>query len=83
MPRLPKMARENCCEIGVALGRDDTQRVANRPKHEPCDPLLEAQPQGRRDGAVDDRERARRSTQEDGFREGSMDRRLEPLEMMR
>ena len=83
MPPLAQVAGKHGREIGIALCRDDTQSVTNRPQHQAGNPLLEPKTEGRRDGAVDDRECARRSAQKDRLGERAVDRRLEPFEMMR
>src|SRR5262249_37835812 len=60
-----------------ALRGPDGGHVTERPQHEPGEPQAKPQPDGRRDGAVEDRDRARRPGEEDRFRQSPVHRRFE------
>src|SRR3546814_6872023 len=76
------MAGEHGGEVWIALGGEYRQRVPDDPQHQAGDPLLQAEPHGRRHGAVDDGDGARRAAEQDRLGQRPVQRRLEPLDMV-
>src|SRR3546814_1824785 len=77
-----KVADEHGGEVGIARGGEHRQRVTDDPQHQAGDPLLQAEPHGRRHGAVDDGDGARRAAEQDRLGQRPVQRRLEPLDMV-
>src|SRR3546814_4835313 len=61
---------------------DLREAVPCRPEHQPGQPLLEAEANGGGQRAIDDRDTARRTAEQDWAPERTMDRCLEPFEML-
>src|SRR3546814_4717448 len=61
---------------------DLREAVPCRPEHQPGQPLLEAEANGGGQRAIDDRDPARRTAEQDWAPERTMDRCLEPFEML-
>src|SRR3546814_9210094 len=53
------------------------ERVTRRPHHQPGNPLLQAEAKRGGDRAIDDRDGARRTAEQEGFGQGAVHRRFE------
>src|SRR3546814_15453759 len=57
------------------------ERVTRRPHHQPGNPLLQAEAKRGGDRAIDDRDGARRTAEQEGFGQGAVHRRFEAFDM--
>jgi len=81
MTPLPQVPRKHAHEIGVVLGGEHGERMADRPQSDPRDPLLKAKTKRGSDRPVQDCDRPRRSAKKDRLDQSAVDRRLEPVRM--
>src|SRR5258708_7646651 len=77
MGRIAHVPAHHLHEQRVALRGPDGSHVAERPQHEPGEPEAKPEPDGGRHRAIEDRNRARRSGEQDRFRESPVHRRFE------
>jgi len=68
-------------EFGITPGGEDGEAVPRRPEHQPGQPLLEAQPDGRSERTVDDGDSARCAAEQDRAAKRAMDWRFEALDV--
>jgi hypothetical protein len=76
MGRIADVPARHFDELGVALRGPDGSHVADCPQHQPGDPQPQSETESGGHGAVDDRDGAWRTGEQDWFGEGAMDRRL-------
>src|SRR3546814_9236713 len=57
------------------------ERVTRRPHHQPGNPLLQAVAKRGGDRAIDDRDGARRTAEQEGFGQGAVHRRFEAFDI--
>src|SRR3546814_9128482 len=75
------MAEQHGHEVRVAPGSEHSNAVADRPDRNADQPLLQAQADRGGDRAIDDRNAARRTTEQDRLSQAGVDRRLEASNM--
>ena len=76
------MTREHLPELRIALCGKDAKRVTGEPEDEARDPELKAETEGGSNGAVQDRDAARRAGEQDRFGKGAVERYFEAFEMI-